>query len=199
MTKNTRRSFVKRTGAATLGTALGLGLLPSLTRKLHATDSSENMPPMGVRLYLAADPQPTQYQYGGGTLTLSITQTASVAAGVCAPSILLTIVRKAVFVKTVNGSTYTGEMKRTDTVYWCCINGVPSYVPGTSPSSTQPRSAAITNSSGQSIGSMSGLGVTSSDGLNAYFTASIMLQGNSQESGWFPEVGPASYVPSCCV
>lgn len=40
MTKYTRRSFVKRTGSATLGAALGLGLLPSLTRKLHAADTS---------------------------------------------------------------------------------------------------------------------------------------------------------------
>ena len=37
-----RRSFVKRTGAVTLGSVLGLGILPSINRRLHATDTSVN-------------------------------------------------------------------------------------------------------------------------------------------------------------
>lgn len=36
----TRRRFIKNSGGATLGTVLGIGLLPSITRKLCAQDSS---------------------------------------------------------------------------------------------------------------------------------------------------------------
>ena len=45
MKKITRRTFAKRTGGATLGSAIGLGILPSITRKLHATDNSGDTPP----------------------------------------------------------------------------------------------------------------------------------------------------------
>jgi hypothetical protein len=40
----TRRTFVKRTSEMTLGSVLGLGILPSITRKLHAIDGSEISP-----------------------------------------------------------------------------------------------------------------------------------------------------------
>ena len=50
MSQVTRRSFVKRTGAMTLGAALGVGVIPSMTRRLRAADLSSQGP--GVKMIL---------------------------------------------------------------------------------------------------------------------------------------------------
>ncbi len=60
----TRRRFVKTTGGATLGTVLGLGLLPSVTRRLGATDISDFGARNGVK-YADAGYDPATQKFPG--------------------------------------------------------------------------------------------------------------------------------------
>ncbi len=125
MTNITRRTFVKRSGAATLGSALGLGILPSLTRRLHAEDTSTSSD-AGVSAQYTSIYDLAPFEVNGGTLTVEQKLKVSAPAYACVSS--LQVVRAYTFnyIKTVSGVVYRasafGEMKR----YYKCINGIPT-------------------------------------------------------------------------
>jgi len=127
MSRLTRRSFVKRTGAVSLGSALGLGLLPSVTRKLYAVDTSTFM---GITPTAAEGVSPSaaglNYPPGApvGEMLLTIGINASVAVGVCALSITVTISRTATYTQLQNGVDYKGTAKINSYYIWICEDGV---------------------------------------------------------------------------
>jgi hypothetical protein len=132
MTKITRRTFVKRSGAATLGSALGLGVLPSLTRRLHAEDTSLESS-QGVAILFKTANDVSVFSVNGGLLTVSQVLTVSTASGLCVPSLKTTRAYDFNYSKTVDGVVYTGKAAGVVHRYYKCIDGVPTvtYAYGT--------------------------------------------------------------------
>src|SRR5262245_22382340 len=131
MTNYTRRSFVKRTGSATLGAALGLGLLPSLTRKLHAADTSAAkgvlaLNPSGERRAtfptIVSIPHPNG-PVVVGNLTLSCEYIGSPPFGSCVPSLTITRKLSLSFEIVAGGLSYLEKEKNwTMTGRFRCVN-----------------------------------------------------------------------------
>lgn len=141
MNKITRRSFVKRTGGVSLGSVLGLGLLPSVTRRLHAADfssltngvshnlngsapdTSQNIAPdyrnaVEVQEYLSS-------ALAGGTLQQWVHVGASLRRQECNYSLSLRITRQAVFSIVVGGVTYiSAPISLYLVLTYDCQNGV---------------------------------------------------------------------------
>lgn len=194
MNKFSRRTFVKRTGAATLGSALGLGLLPSLTRKLYAVDSSTAS--SGIAAYLTSPVVPVNFSVGGGLLTLTITQSCTAASGTCVNSLCVTVKRNAKYTKTVSGKNYVGDITRTDSLYWRCESGVATLYYA---SHSQPVSAPIANvlNPVETIGTLYPDGVTSEDQKTSGLRAKIFDDTTGEWSSWY-DFGNVSYVVYCC-
>ena len=194
MNKLSRRSFVKRTGAATIGSALGLGLLPSLTRKLYAVDSSTAS--SGVAAYITSPVVPVTVPVNGGLLTLTITQSCTAAPGVCVNSLCVTVKRNARFTKTVSGKNYVGDITRTDSLYWRCESGVATLFYA---SHSQPVSAPIANVTdpADTRGVVYPDGVTSEDQKTSGLRAKIFDNTTGEWSDW-SDFGTVSYVVYCC-
>jgi hypothetical protein len=201
MTNYTRRSFVKRSGSATLGAALGLGLLPSLTRKLHAGDTSTcggGGTSGSIQVLLGDLPKPVSQSYRGGVLSLSLAVTLSAAPAACVPSILVTVRRTARYDKSVNGSSYVGLITRTDLLYWRCQNGAPYLF---DEQHYEPGSVAIANVNNPNdvIGNLDGTAYTSGNQQNSWYSAAVTLNEALKETSPPLEIGPASYQPVCCL
>ncbi len=191
MEKLTRRSFVKRSGAVTLGSVLGLGVLPSLTRKLHATDLSMALV-TGVSFNWPAVSMVTKSRSGKGEIELGIAIDADAPKGQCNLTATMHIYRYAIYRETRNGSAYFG-CSWDDCYYtWHCMNGVVGMKSGHGTSSGP---ATIYNNAGENVGAI--CATTSTDGYN-----NCMVYGQLyQDDEWKPKVphGPLIYTPSCCV
>jgi hypothetical protein len=180
MSKISRRIFVKRTGASSLGAALGLGLIPSLTRKLHAEDTSAPPPPPpvpGVLVLWTTNQINDSWTVGGGTLTLSITQSASAPLNTCTGVLRITVVRAATYLKTIGAKTYVGNHSITDHYYWRCESGVPRVFHSNgyfSPTGQSSVAIANVNDPNDTIGNLKVSGWTSDDDKTSDATARVM-------------------------
>ena len=142
MSHLTRRSFVKRTGAVTLGSALGLGVLPSVTRKLHATDTStilSNIRANPVSLDELLDYPPVS-SVGKMRMNIAVASTIGTA---CGAATIMSVNREAVYTQVAallnsarqpvldsSGNpimvTYTGRAAISSVATWSCQNGMPA-------------------------------------------------------------------------
>lgn len=199
MSKISRRIFVKRTGGTTLGAALGLGLIPSLTRKLHAEDTSSPPPSPGVRVLWSTNKISDSWSVGGGTLTLTITQSASVAPDTCVPSLRVTVIRNSNYVKTVGDKSYVGNHAITDHYYWRCEEGVPRvfYANGYfTPAGKTSVAIANSNDPSDTIGNLKVTSWTSDDDKTTDASARI-LDGVGNLVGEYL-LASISYEVLCC-
>lgn len=193
MSKFTRRVFLKRSGTATLGSVLGLGLLPSLTRKLHATDESGD--PTEARLTCDLDTLSQSWAYMGGTLSLSIVLSPSLGSGVCGSAPVMTVTRTATYVKETKVVTYSAAFSEVSDVTWQCIGGVVTATSVTHPVPPSGPDVAIANvdNAKETIGT---LGVTGSSPTDPAVTISAtVLIGDEFVTH---DLGPLAYAASCC-
>ena len=198
MSKFTRRTFVRR-GTATLGTVLGLGLLPSLTRKLHATDeSSPPVVPNGLKFDYAGDGTASRTEtFHGGTLTISIAFTCSPAKGVCSTVGLMSVLRQASFSITLSGVFYKGTAVDLSLVTWQVVDGVPRVTSVTHPNPpTTAMDVAIANpnNTNETVGTLFTLGSRGSDPYVS-FTAMVFL-GDEYSPQY--KLGPIQYTATAC-
>ncbi len=201
MIKVTRRTFIKRSGTATLGSVLGLGLLPSLTRKLHATDQS--VPPVtksanGVKFQYEKASLTQGWDVKGGKLSISITLSSSPEQGVCALTGVISVLRTATFALLHSKVEYTGKVTDLSLVTWQCQNGVPQavYVAHPSPPSTAPVVAiANPNNPQETIGTLFTTGSASTD-TAVSMTATVYI-GDEYSADY--TLGPLPYTVSPCV
>ena len=136
MTQYTRRSFIKRAGSASLGTALGLGLIPSVTSKLKAADTSTLA--TGVVMQLngtTTRATNSSTSYGGHNIEVGVEILSYPTPGTCLRSIAVRWRRW--YQVTLVGSTTPTLSQQIWTVTWTCVNGVLS-------SSTQYDTSAMT-------------------------------------------------------
>jgi hypothetical protein len=191
MTKITRRSFVKRSGAATLGSALGLGVLPSLTRRLHAQDTSLESS-QGVTILFKTASDLSAYSVNGGQLTIKQVLTVSTAAGLCVPSLKATRTYDYKFTKVVNNLEYTGIASAVVHRYYKCINGVPTitYAYGTN-------LGPVGISNGKSTIGMMDPAIRDSDGGQTSTAEARLVFEDGQWSDWYPGAN-IPYQVLCC-
>ncbi len=194
MSRFTRRVFIKRGGAATLGSALGMGLLPSLTRKLHATDQSGGVP-TNVKLTYSQTAKKQSWQYMGGTLTITIQLVSSPESGVCSGSAVMSVSRTAIYTKVSPKVTYTASYSEIANVTWQCIGGVATATSVTHPTPPSSPDIAIANvnNSKETIGTLSTVGSAGSNPAVS-LTATVLIG---------DELSPdytlgLSYTPACC-
>lgn len=195
MTKFTRRVFIKKSGAATLGSVLGLGLLPSLTRKLHATDQSGETP-ANIKLSYGQTSLTQSWQYMSGTLSMSIVLASSPGNGVCSGTAIMNVVRRATYTQVRPRVTYTGTVSEISNITWQCVGGVASATSVTHPTPPTSPDVAIANvnNPNETIGTLS---TASSGGSNpAVSISAIVLIGDEPSKEY--TLGPLSYTPSCC-
>ena len=162
MTHYTRRSFIKRAGSASLGTALGLGLIPSLTSKLKASDTSGGI--QGVVMQVTSSSTSataTPVAFAGGTLNAGVAITQMPTAGVCYAQIVVKWRRWFSYIR--GGATIFSEQQLFATT-WICEDGEATWekqylnedgslpAPGTSPSAMNLDSQAIVDASGTNQG-----------------------------------------------
>ena len=198
MSKFTRRTFVKR-GSATLGAVLGLGLLPSLTRKLHATDQSTPPPAAnGVKFDYEGNGTASRTDtYQGGTLTMSITFTCSPAKGVCGAVGLMSVLRSATFVTTLSGVNYRAAATDLSLCTWQCVGGAPmcTQVLHPNPPTTHPDVAiANINNPNETVGTLFTIG---SRGSDPYVSLTAMVLLGDEYSQEFT-LGPIQYSVAAC-
>lgn len=190
MEKISRRAFVKRSGAVTLGSVLGLGMLPSLTRKLHAADSSR-VAITGVNLNWTSGSMSSVTPYMGGELEVGISIDGDAPKGQCNLTATMHIYRYAIYRKTIEGTGYFG-CSWDDAYYtWHCMYGVVSVK---SAHGTSSGPVTIRSNSGTPLGAVC-LG-TSTPGFNAPMADGRVYMNDD----WGPavNVGPLSYAASCC-
>jgi len=152
MTRYTRRSFVKRSGSATLGAALGLGLLPSLTRKLHAADNSGGT---GIKALVPASTQlevsnTTNVQ--GGQLELKVKHVLPATNTCVTPKIAHTVEYTAKFTVNIGGVAYQGLGGWSRTREWDCAQGTVRLISDSGMPGSEP--IQIKSASGQTGGSI---------------------------------------------
>lgn len=196
MSDVTRRVFIKRGGAATLGSALGLGLLPSLTRKLHATDQSGDV--TNCKLNHPLLPLSEDYAVMGGVLTMSITLAASSGNGVCSGSAVMNVMRSATYTRKLLPRlawSYTATFREISNVTWQCLGGVPTATSVTHPVPPTSLDAAIANPNNPSetIGTLS-MEVSNAANPAVQMTATVIIGDESASR----TLGPLSYRPACC-
>jgi hypothetical protein len=122
MDKISRRSFVKRSGAVTLGSVLGLGILPSVTRKLHATDYSQTCI-QGVKVDWNSNSYSKTFPYGSGSLELGTALSCSVSKGVCSVTATVHILRYCVYRQTVGGVPCSASSYENAYYTYSCVDG----------------------------------------------------------------------------
>jgi hypothetical protein len=153
-----RRSFIKRTGGATLGTALGLGLIPSVTNRLRAADTSTT----GVKCNTSPPPPASgspppapvistsspALAYAGGQITTGLDVTVP-PTNSCVSSLRIDYSRWIRF-------DYPGRapqiMTETWSITWACVGGVPTA--SKSPPVTTPASGRLHFSTPEGSGSL---------------------------------------------
>ena len=181
MAKYTRRSFVKRSGSATLSAALGLGLLPSLTRKLHAADSS-NLTGIKANAPQGLNVTTTKTLESGGTLELELNQVLSAPAGLCVLSIRVTQTYRVKLKKTLNGVTYRADANWVREYTWKCENGNPA------------KSVNYDTTPSAAIGSQpTGLAIQISTNADNTQSLSIFCDGKDNSVAW-----PGQVTCECC-
>lgn len=211
MSTFTRRSFVKKSGVATIGGVFGLGLLPSLTRKLHATDQSLTIAgtrpaaqSTGISLTLQLASKTQSWEYLGGTLVMSLQLTPTPAAGVCAGSVVMSVLRTAVytFVKSngiggMKNVTYKGTAKYNTLVTWLAENGVARFISAVPIAPTTAPDVAIANveASNETIGTLFTVGTHASD-TNVALSATVLV-GDEYSPEY--KIGPLPYQTPACV
>lgn len=196
MSKFTRRVFIKKSGVATLGSVLGLGLLPSLTRKLHATDESGE-PPGSCNINVPQSNSNGSWQCMSGTVALSISLAASTDVGQCEEAPVLSLTRTASYTRVKPRVTYKATYTEIAAVTWQCNGGTVSATSVTHPSgppgSLDVAIANVVNPI-ETIGTLSVSSSAASD--PAVTISAIVLIGDEQSQEY--ALGPLSYVPSCC-
>jgi len=194
MSRFTRRVFIKRGGAATLGSVLGLGLLPSLTRKLHATDQSGGESTQ-VKLTYAQPAKKQSWQYMGGTLTLTIQLVSSPESGVCSGTAVMSVARTAIYTKASSRVTYTASFSEIANVTWQCIGGVATATSVTHPTTPSSPDVAIANVNNpkETIGTLSTVGSAGSNPAVS-LTATVLI-GDELSPDHTLEL---TYTPACC-
>lgn len=127
-----RRIFMKRSGGGTLGVLLGMGVIPSVTKRLYAQDVSGEPGISGhlvgvtptdidTRLITMTDSR----QISGGTLTTDLSiQFPDTAHDRCVREICVEIVSNMRWEKTVNGKLYHITFHTYQRRYHRCIDGV---------------------------------------------------------------------------
>jgi hypothetical protein len=205
MTQYTRRSFIKRAGSASLGTALGLGLVPSITNKLKAVDTSSGVMGVVMQLTSASSSATASTAYAGGTINAGVAIIQMPTAGTCLLSISVVWRRWLSYAR--GGATiFTSEQRWRTT--WTCVNGAPSMVkqylnidgtdpaPGTVPTGQVLRSQAIVDASGANCGLLEQM---------ASANTSDTAQGTRgvASDGWAPispiiDTGLVSHSITCC-
>jgi hypothetical protein len=200
MIRVTRRTFIKRSGTATLGSVLGLGLLPSLTRKLHATDQSEptiSKSSNGVKFKFEKASLTQSWDVKGGKLSISINLSSSPEQGVCALTGVMSVLRVASFVITHSRVAYLGKVTDLSLVTWQSQDGVPRpvYVAHPTPPSTAPV-VAIANPDrpAETIGTLFTTGSASTD-TAVSMTATVYI-GDEYSNDY--TLGPLPYSVSPC-
>jgi len=123
MSKITRRSFIKRTGAVTLGSTLGLGLLPSVTRKLYATDLSQ-FTVFGVIFQSEQLVYQDFFDYGPGQLEVGMVLNMEHPLGQCNIWSKCHIYRYATYREERSGVYYNGTTWDSIHATWECVRGV---------------------------------------------------------------------------
>lgn len=193
MDKISRRSFVKRTGGVTLGSVLGLGILPSVTRKLHATDSSIFVPATlpGVKLSWGETEMRKTVAYFAGSLEIGIVMDADAPKSQCNLTGTMHAYRYGVYREVRNGSSYSGVAWDDGYYNWHCSNGAATLK---SAYGTASGPMPIKNSAGASIGSIY---LETSAASNPQLYASARVHQNGA-FGATEQVGPLSYQPACC-
>ena len=111
---------------------LGMGLLPSLTRKLHALDTSllltEAEEAQNVRAKFL-DPhgkgktQSVSFTYEGGMLILGLSHTVSPGEDTCVGQVTARVIRSAFFGKWVGMLYYQASAQHVRERIYKCING----------------------------------------------------------------------------
>lgn len=206
MTSLTRRSFIKRTGSATLGTALGLGLIPSVTSKLKAVDTSGGI--QGV-VY-----QPTSKSgsanaapvaFAGGTLNAGVSMSTATAAGTCNAQIVVKWRRW--FSYSRDGAAIFTEQQLWQTT-WICSSGVATYetqylnedgslpAPGATPTAMTLDSRQIIDASGKNCGLLEALAMPGT-GPAANGVRAAATDGYKPISAIL-DTGLVSHFISCC-
>ena len=199
MSKISKRSFVKRGTAATLGTFLGLGLLPSFTRKLHATDLSVGPTPTGIKFdWKGSGTISRSDTFQGGNLSMSISFSCSPAKGVCGTSATMITLRTVTFSITLFGVFYTATATDMSLITWECDQGdaLPAYVSHPKPPTTfQDVAIANPNNPKETVGTLFTIGSRGSDRFVAY--GAQVLIGDEYSPAF--KLGPMEYTPACCV
>lgn len=194
MSHSTRRVFIKKSGAATLGSVLGLGLLPSLTRRLHATDQSGGL--TNIKLSYTQTSLSQSWGYLGGTLTLKIQLSSSPGNGVCSGSAVMSVTRTATYTKSLPKVTWSASYSEISNIIWQCVGGVATATSVTHPTPPSSPDVAIANVDNpkETIGTLSTSGSPAAS--PAVSISATVLIGDELS----PErtLGPLSYTPACC-
>jgi hypothetical protein len=185
MSQITRRSFVKRTGGVTLGAALGLGLLPSVTRKLHATDSSVGE---GIKFGYTEEVTAGPYALGTCALLLRIEVSSSFGNGNCGEGIGTVVVNRIADVFALPPfSILSGSVVVKQTSKWRCVNGVLQQV------ALDPGEDAGGGSS--AFKAIAGLGIlvnATDGGMDVQVLSGTVLSS-------FPPLNGGKFTKQCCV
>ena len=126
MANLSRRMFIKRTGAVTLGSTLGLGMLAPVTRKLYAADTSTVYQVFGVRIDSKAPVYQTFQPYSTGELEIGMAIVCSTPVGVCGYYNTVQIYRAATYREFRDGVSYMGTAWANMYTTYICVGGVPT-------------------------------------------------------------------------
>jgi hypothetical protein len=196
MEKISRRSFIKRSGAVTLGSVLGLGMLPSVTRKLQAGDVSESIL-RGVSFsWGVTEISSGPLGYCGGTMELKIKLTPGAPKNQCEFAGVMKVKRSASFSIVENGKTFAGEASREFTYNWLCYNGVPTVNSIDEPGASEAPIKNVNNPN-EIWGSVS-VGTPTSPPHNETTTTGKISRAGGKWTAPTPSFGPLSYSTGCC-
>jgi hypothetical protein len=207
MEKISRRSFVKRTGAVTLGSVLGLGILPSVTRRLHATDLSQAII-KGVAFYWDTMQTSKDNVYGNGVMRIVVkldteaAKSGSITKGQCYLTGTVTIVREAFCTQTILGQACSGSARNVTTQSWSCKDGVP-YCSGVTSENRSPELNKLMTASGEAMGTV--FITTQNPGGSTGLNATAYATGKNAQGGDGGPIGAGvsgdaySYYVGCCV
>lgn len=206
MTFITRRAFIKRTGSASLGTALGLGLIPSVTTKLKAADTSGGI--KGVRATttsagITASAAPLAF--GGGTVHAGVSFTYLYAAGSC--NAQLVVKWRRWFSYSRSGAVVFTEQQLWQTSWICSGGSVSSSTqylnedgslpaPGTTANTMTLESRPITDAKGKVVGLLEQL-ASPGAGPTAQGVKAAVTDGFNPISSII-DTGLVSHSVSCC-
>lgn len=141
MTPISKRTFIKRSGSATLAAALGLGIMQSTSVRVRATDTSVST--AGVKYFADADPDAntqvravapalwvkhyiqstSAFSYGQGSMEMTVYQDFSAFPNICTQELTVRIYRISKYTQYANGIPYIGKAIDYQLRGYRCING----------------------------------------------------------------------------